>query len=49
MQVVGLGDNVFDVWEGSGLGYPGGNAVNESVSAARLGCDAAYVGAIADD
>lgn len=49
MQVVGLGDNVFDVWEGSGLGYPGGNAVNVSVSAARLGCDAAYVGAIADD
>lgn len=49
MRAVGLGDNVFDVYENMGVAYPGGNAVNVAVNAARLGCDAGYLGAIATD
>lgn len=49
MRALGLGDNVFDVYENLGVAYPGGNAVNVAVNAARLGCDAGYLGAIATD
>lgn len=49
MRALGLGDNVFDVYENMGVAYPGGNAVNVAVNAARLGCDAGYLGAIATD
>ena len=49
MQIIGVGDNVFDVYENLGVAYPGGNAVNCAVSAARLGAEASYCGAIADD
>jgi HAD superfamily hydrolase (TIGR01509 family) len=49
MQVIGVGDNVFDVYENLGVAYPGGNAVNCAVSAAHLGAEASYCGAIADD
>ncbi|WP_298579306.1 PfkB family carbohydrate kinase [uncultured Olegusella sp.] len=49
MKIVGLGDNVFDLWSGTNYGYPGGNAVNVAVSATRLGCEGVYVGSIADD
>jgi HAD superfamily hydrolase (TIGR01509 family) len=49
MQVIGVGDNVFDVYENLGIAYPGGNAVNCAVSAARLGAEASYCGALADD
>ncbi len=49
MRVLGLGDNVFDVYENQKVAYPGGNAVNVAVNAARLGAKAAYLGNIADD
>lgn len=49
MKIVGLGDNVFDVYENQGVAYPGGNAVNVAVNAARLGAQAAYLGGIATD
>ena len=49
MRALGLGDNVFDVYENMSVAYPGGNAVNVAVNAARLGCDAGYLGAIATD
>lgn len=49
MRILGLGDNVFDIYQNLGWVYPGGNAVNTAVSARRLGCEAAYMGRIADD
>lgn len=49
MRVVGLGDNVIDIWEGSGVAYPGGNAVNVAVSAVRLGCEGIYLGTVSND
>lgn len=49
MKILGLGDNVFDVYENKGLAYPGGNAVNVAVNAARLGADAAYLGNVGTD
>lgn len=44
-----IGDNVVDVYIDEGVMYPGGNAVNVSVHATRLGTHAAYVGALGDD
>lgn len=49
MRVLGLGDNVFDVYDNHGVAYPGGNAVNVAVNAARMGHEAGYLGAIATD
>lgn len=49
MRVLGLGDNVFDIYENCSRAYPGGNAVNVAVNAARLGAEAAYLGAVATD
>lgn len=49
MKVLGLGDNVFDVYENMDLAYPGGNAVNVAVNAARLGAEAAYLGNVGTD
>lgn len=49
MKILGLGDNVFDVYENMDLAYPGGNAVNVAVNAARLGADAAYLGNVGTD
>lgn len=49
MRALGLGDNVFDVYENMGVAYPGGNAVNVAVNVARMGHEAGYLGAIATD
>ncbi|MCD7839168.1 MAG: PfkB family carbohydrate kinase, partial [Erysipelotrichaceae bacterium] len=49
MKILGLGDNVFDVYQNIGISYPGGNAVNVAVNAAKLGVEASYLGNIADD
>lgn len=49
MRVLGLGDNIFDVYERLGVAYPGGNAANVAVNARKLGHEAAYLGIIADD
>lgn len=48
-RVLGLGDNVCDVYLHSGLMYPGGQALNAAVYAARLGAKAAYMGVFGSD
>ncbi len=37
MKVLGVGDNVIDRYCHTGMGYPGGNALNFSVYAATAG------------
>jgi fructoselysine 6-kinase len=49
MRVVGVGDNVVDCYPQFGQMFPGGNAVNVAVHAARSGLPAAYLGAVGDD
>ena len=49
MKILGLGDNVFDVYQNLNISYPGGNAVNVAVNATQLGAESAYLGYIADD
>ena len=49
MKILGLGDNVFDVYQNLNVSYPGGNAVNVAVNATKLGVESAYLGYIADD
>ncbi len=49
MSLVCAGDNVVDVYQGTGEAYPGGNALNVSVAARRCGLASAYLGAVGDD
>jgi len=49
MSLVCAGDNVVDVYRGTGEAYPGGNALNVSVAARRCGLASAYLGAVGDD
>lgn len=49
MPIACVGDNVIDIYVGTGRGYPGGNAVNVAVAARRTGVLSAYVGAVGDD
>lgn len=49
MKVLGAGDNVVDRYLHQGMLYPGGNAVNVAVFAARLGALAGYLGVLGDD
>jgi fructoselysine 6-kinase len=49
MSLVCAGDNVVDVYQGTGTAYPGGNALNVSVAARRSGLTSAYLGAVGDD
>lgn len=49
MRVLGLGDNVIDRYTHTGIGYPGGNALNFSVYARLLSANAAYLGVFGDD
>ncbi len=49
MNVLGVGDNVIDRYCHTGLGYPGGNALNFSVYAAMLAADSAYLGIFGND
>jgi fructoselysine 6-kinase len=49
MKVLGLGDNVIDRYTHTGIGYPGGNALNFSVYARLLSANAAYLGVFGDD
>jgi fructoselysine 6-kinase len=49
MSLVCAGDNVVDVYRGTGQAYPGGNALNVSVAAHRCGVASAYLGAVGDD
>ena len=49
MRVIGIGDNVVDQYIQKGIMYPGGNALNFSVYAKRMGADAAYAGVFGND
>ena len=49
MKVLGVGDNVIDRYCHTGMGYPGGNALNFSVYAAMLAADSAYLGIFGND
>jgi fructoselysine 6-kinase len=49
MSIASVGDNVVDIYLGTGRGYPGGNAVNVAVAARRSGVPSAYLGAVGED
>lgn len=49
VSVIGVGDNTVDRYLHLGRMFPGGNAVNVSVLAHRLGSPAAYLGWLARD
>lgn len=48
-KVLGLGDNVCDVYLHTGIMYPGGQALNFAVYAAQLGAQADYMGVFGQD
>ena len=48
-QMASVGDNVVDLYTGSGMLFPGGGAVNVSVHARRNGWDSAYIGIVGSD
>ena len=49
MKVIGIGDNVVDDYIHIRKMFPGGNALNFSVYASMLGCQAAYLGVFGSD
>ena len=50
VSVLGFGDNVVDVYDHTGVMYPGGNAANFAVAAKRLGARrSAYMGYFGSD
>lgn len=49
MKLLGAGDNVADRYLDQRTLYPGGNAVNVAVFAARLGVQSAYLGVVGND
>ncbi|MBQ8647963.1 MAG: fructoselysine 6-kinase [Oscillospiraceae bacterium] len=49
VKVLGLGDNVCDVYLHTGVMYPGGQALNFAVYAASLGAQADYMGVFGQD
>lgn len=49
MKVLGMGDNVCDVYLHQETMYPGGQAVNFAVYASKLGMPSAYMGVFGND
>lgn len=50
VSVLGFGDNVVDIYEHTGIAYPGGNCVNFAVYAKLFGAKtSAYMGYFGDD
>lgn len=49
LKVIGVGDNVVDCYLHTKTMYPGGNALNFSVFAKKLGYDAAFLGTFGSD
>ena len=49
VKVLGLGDNVCDVYLHTGIMYPGGQALNVSVYAKELGAQSAFLGVFGQD
>ena len=49
-RILGFGDNVVDIYEHTGMMYPGGNAVNVAVAARQCGAErCAYLGYFGSD
>ncbi len=48
-RILGIGDNTVDIYVDQGAQYPGGNAVNVAVLAARCGARASYLGCLGTD
>lgn len=49
VRIAAIGDNDVDCYLSTGQMYPGGNCLNVAVMAARLGAQAAYIGAVGKD
>ena len=49
LKVVGVGDNTVDIYVDNRECFPGGNCVNFSVFASRLGAQASYIGVLGSD
>lgn len=49
MKLIALGDNSLDLYRNTGERFPGGNAVNVAVHAARQGAQAEYLGNLGTD
>ena len=49
LNVIGIGDNVVDIYLHKNTMYPGGNALNFCAYAKKLGHRAAYIGVFGDD
>src|SRR3954451_9839991 len=48
-RLLGIGDNTVDIYLTEGMQYPGGNAVNVAVQAARCGAASSYLGCLGRD
>lgn len=48
-KVLGLGDNVCDIYLHTGMMYPGGQALNFAVYASQLGAEADFMGVFGQD
>ena len=49
VRLLGIGDNTVDIYLSEGMQYPGGNAVNVAVQAARCGAQSSYLGCLGHD
>jgi len=49
VRLIGVGDNTTDTYIHMRIMFPGGNALNVSVLAKRLGCETAYIGWVGKD
>ena len=49
VKVIGIGDNVCDIYIHTGIMYPGGQAFNYATYARMLGAESAFIGAHGDD
>ncbi len=49
MKVIGVGDNVVDIYADIDTMFPGGNALNFAVYAKKLGFESAYLGVFGSD
>ena len=49
MKLIGIGDNTIDDYAHIRTLFPGGNALNVAVYAAKLGCESAYQGVFGSD
>ena len=49
MRLLGIGDNVCDIYVHTGMMYPGGQALNVAVYAHMLGAESAYLGVFGTD